>query len=166
MTSVMNSLFRFGLALVATAACSIPYSPMATAQSGIEDYRFSTPLPQTGKVTIRRSLKAFNRQRMFTACPKNSRLYAFAESTHYLVQICAQQGVPRYYLSKGKQDGSRLTIEDRDSSRTRQLIFANKDYLYILYRDGARPERINAYLQVFRKDQQILGEALLYLYEG
>lgn len=132
---------------------------------GVEDYGSFTPLPQTGRVTIRQPLKALDRQRLFAPCFSGTTLYAFAESTNYLVQICARNGVPRVYISKDKRNGRLLTVQDQDASRTRQLIFARGQYLYILYRDGRAPERMNAYLQVFRGQQQVLGEALLYIYE-
>lgn len=151
-----------GVAIV-TLSLSVSGLPVR-GQDTIQDYGWKTPLPQTGKLTIRRPLRAFSRKQMFAACPGGSNLYAFAESTHYKVQICAVGGTPRYYMGRSKINSNKLTVEDRNGDRANQLIFVRGDYSYILYRDGRGP--INAYLQVFQKDQQILGEALLYLYEG
>jgi len=158
---------RRGLGVgVAIVALSLGTSGLpAQGQDTVQDYGWKTPLPQTGKLTIRQPLRAFNRKKIFAACPNGSALYAFAESTNYKVQICAVGGTPRYYMSRGKTDSSKLTFEDRGEG-AQQLVFKRGDYSYILYRDGRDPSKLNAYLQVYKKDKQILGEALLYLYEG
>ncbi|MBW4561309.1 MAG: hypothetical protein KME32_09140 [Mojavia pulchra JT2-VF2] len=135
----------------------------------LRDYGFSTPLPQTGKVTIRRSLREFKRNQMFKSCPANSNLYAYAESTNYQVEICTKEKTynqPKYYLSRAKNGKSSLTITSKDEDAAYQLIFNNNGYTYSIYRDGGGPQNaINAYLEVTRPDGKTIGEALLYLYE-
>ncbi|OUL29518.1 hypothetical protein BV372_23110 [Nostoc sp. T09] len=135
----------------------------------LRDYGFSTSLPQTGKVTIRQPIQQFKQTRMFKACPANSKLYAYAESTNYQVEICTKENnprLPKYYLSRAKNGKSSLTITSHDEDDAAQLIFKNNGYTYLIYRDGGGPSNsINAYLEVTRPDGKTFGEALLYLYE-
>lgn len=135
----------------------------------LRDYGFSTPLPQTGKVTIRQTLRKFKPNRMFKPCPANSNLYAYAESTNYQVEICTKENTlnqPKYYLSRSKNGKSSLTITSNDEDAAYQLIYNNNGYTYSIYRDGGGPHNaINAYLEVTRPDGKTFGEALLYLYE-
>ncbi|QIR35518.1 hypothetical protein HCG51_01290 [Tolypothrix sp. PCC 7910] len=135
----------------------------------LRDYGFSTPLPQTGKVTIRQPIQKFKKNRMFKACPANSNLYAYVESTNYQVEICTKENnprLPKYYFSRAKNGKSSLTIISNDEDDASQLIFKNNGYTYSIYRDGGGPDNLyNAYLEVTRPDGKTFGEALLYLYE-
>ncbi len=134
----------------------------------LRDYGFNTPLPQTGKVTIRRTVGQFNQKKMFKPCPANSNLYAFAESTNYQVEICSKErkpSQPKYYLSRAKNGSGGITIRSNDEDAAYQLIFQNNGYTYSIYRDGGDPQRVNAYLEVTRPDGKTFAEALLYLYE-
>jgi hypothetical protein len=132
------------------------------------DYRFDVPLPATGKVTIRADIASFSAP-LVTDCPTDTTLYAFAESTNYRVQICSQEydpSVPKYYIGRDRTGGSELRLINENVNEARQLIFNNGDYSYTLYRDGARPEQMNAYLEVrSASDGKTYAEALLYLYE-
>lgn len=155
--------------LHAAASANVAAGEVAQApRTQVEDYGSTTPLPQTGRVTIRRSLQQFNSQRLFAPCPTGSQLSTYAESTHYQIQLCAVKGTPRYYLSRDKRSGQRsqvFQVEEKDPQFANQRIFRKGRFQYILYRDGRNPERQNAYLQVFEGNQYRLGEALIYLYE-
>jgi hypothetical protein len=145
------------------------FKPDSDNPNYLRDYDFSTPLPQTGKVTIRRSLREFKQNRMFKPCPANSELYAFAESTNYQVEICTKEHTlkqPKYYFSRAKNGSGSLTIKSNDEDAAYQLIFYNNGYTYLIYRDGSNSRHpINAYLEVTRPDGKTFGEALIYLYE-
>lgn len=165
-----NKIFSFSsLNQVEVAQSKAKFKPDSDNPNYLRDYNFSTPLPQTGKVTIRRTLAEFKQNRMFKACPANSELYAFAESTNYQVEICTKEHTlkqPKYYLSRAKNGSSSLTIKSNDEDAAYQLIFQNNGYTYSIYRDGGSSKNpINAYLEVTRPDGKTFGEALIYLYE-
>ncbi|MBW4445757.1 MAG: hypothetical protein KME38_02470 [Spirirestis rafaelensis WJT71-NPBG6] len=165
-----NKIFSFSsLNQVELAQNKAKFKPDSDNPNYLRDYNFSTPLPQTGKVTIRRALREFKQNRMFKACPANSELYAFAESTNYQVEICTKEHTlkqPKYYFSRAKNGSSSLTIKSNDEDAAYQLIFQNNGYTYSIYRDGGSSKNpINAYLEVTRPDGKTFVEALIYLYE-
>ncbi|BAY13308.1 hypothetical protein [Calothrix sp. NIES-2098] len=162
-----NQISAFSLKnQVQAAQNKAKFKPDPDNPNYLRDYGFSTPLPQKGKVTIRQPIRQFKQTRMFKACPANSELYAYAESTNYQVEICTKEHnsrLPKYYLSRAKNGKTSLTITSHDEDDASQLIFKNNGYTYVIYRDGGGP--INAYLEVTRPDGKTFGEALLYLYE-
>jgi len=132
------------------------------------DYDFTTPIATTGKVTVRDRIRFVGSDKLMTACPTDTAPYALAESTHYRVQICSGEydpQLPKYYIGQDKEGGSELRITSSNLNEARQLIFKNGDYTYILYRDGAKPDQSNAYLEVYMPDGKSYAEALFYLYE-
>jgi hypothetical protein len=134
-----------------------------------QDYAPTTPLPETGKVTIRGHIRTLDPDRLIADCPVDSAPYAFAESTHYRVQICSEEydpWLPKYYLGQAKDGSGEIRITNSNVAEARQLIFKSGGYTYVLYRDATRPEEVNAYLQVFTPDGDGYSEALLYFYEA
>lgn len=134
----------------------------------LRDYGWTTRLPKTGKVTIRGNIKQLNSNRLFTRCPANTVVVAFAESTNYLTQICSKEydlSLPKYYFGRDKKSGSSLKIVNNDADEANQLIFHNRGYTYLIYADGSRPEGSNAYLEVTQPNGKTYAEALLYLYD-
>jgi hypothetical protein len=132
------------------------------------DYEPTLPLPTTGQVTIRDNIRNVSLDRLIADCPTDTGPYALAESTNYIVQICSAEfdpWMPKYYLGRAKADGSEIWITNEDQTTARQLIFPSGDYTYSLYRDSARPEETNAYLEIHTPDGTVYAEALLYLYE-
>lgn len=167
------------------SAASAPTSPAATESSSIapslaqapsdpsnprveRDYAPTAPLPATGQVTVRGSIRDVESDRMITDCPSDSAPYALAESTHYLVQICSAEydpWLPKYYMSRAKDGSGSLEITNNDPDTARQLIFPSGDYSYTLYRDSTRPDQTNAYLEIHTPDGTTHAEALLYFYQ-
>lgn len=148
---------------------SEPLSGLATSGAIQRDYESTAPLPNTGQVTIRDDIRNLELDRLITDCPTDSSPYAFAESTNYRVQICSQEydpWLPKYYIGVAKDSSGELKITNTDAAEARQLIFKNAGYTYLIDRDGARPEQLNAYLEVHRPDGSNYAEALLYLYEN
>lgn len=132
------------------------------------DYAPTAPLPATGQVTVRGSIREIDTDRMIAECPTDSAPYAFAESTNYFIQICSAEfdpWLPKYYMSQAKDGSGGLELTNPNPDTARQLIFPNGDYTYILYRDSARPEQTNAYLEVYSPDGSVQAEALIYFYE-
>ncbi|MBW4659681.1 MAG: hypothetical protein KME15_13475 [Drouetiella hepatica Uher 2000/2452] len=132
------------------------------------DYGVTTPIATTGKVTVRDRIRFLDSDKLLTACPTDTAPYALAESTHYRVQICSGEydpQLPKYYIGQAKDGGSELRITSSDLNEARQLTFKNGDYTYILYRDGAKPDQSNAYLEVHMPNGKSYAEALFYLYE-
>jgi len=143
-----------------TAVATKPASPTSVSPK-------TTPATPS-KVTMRADIRTLDRSRLIADCPTDSGPYAFAESAHYQIQICSQEydpWLPKYYIGQSKADHSRLQITSTNPDEARQLIFKNAGYTYILYRDSARPEQSNAYLQVYSPNGDQYSEALLYLYE-
>lgn len=133
-----------------------------------QDYAPTQPLPSTGKVTIRADIRSLALERLIADCPTDSSPYAFAESSNYQVQICSAEydpWQPKYYIGQSKASAARLEITSTDPDAARQLIFKHADYTYIIYRDSARPELNNAYLEIYPPGGAASAEALLYLYE-
>jgi hypothetical protein len=133
------------------------------------DYDFRTPLPSTGQVTIRGSIRTIQLDQLIADCPTDSAPYALAESTNYRVQVCSEEydpWLPKYYIGQAKDGSGELRITSTDVNAARQLIFENAGYTYVIYRDGARPNQINAYLEVYSPSGQGYAEALWYLYEA
>jgi hypothetical protein len=131
------------------------------------DYGLTTPIATTGKVTVRDRIRFIDSDKLLAACPTDTAPYALAESTHYRVQICSGEydpQLPKYYIGQEK-GGGELRITSSNLNEARQLTFKNGDYTYILYRDGAKPDKSNAYLEVYMPDGKSYAEALLYLYE-
>lgn len=138
-----------------------------TANEPQRDYGATSPLPGTGKVTIRNDIRNLDPNLLIADCPADSAPYAFAESTNYRVQICSQEydpWQPKYYIGQAKDGQGELRITSSDPNEARQLIFQNEGYTYILYRDSARPEQNNAYLEIYSPNGEGRAEALLYLY--
>ncbi|HEY9644489.1 MAG TPA: hypothetical protein V6C57_28595, partial [Coleofasciculaceae cyanobacterium] len=69
------------------------------------------------------------------------------------------------YIGQAKDGGGELRITSSNLDEARQLIFKNGDYTYVLYRDGAKPDESNAYLEVYMPNGKSYAEALFYLYE-
>lgn len=143
-------------------------SPTAVSEPQ-QDYAATSPIPATGQVTIRNDIRNLDVSQLIANCPADSAPYAFAESTHYRVQICSQEydpWQPKYYVGQAKDGSGELRITSDRPDEARQLIFQSGGYTYILYRDGARPEQINAYLEVYTPSGKNYAEALWYLYEA
>lgn len=144
--------------------------PIAADRSTIQqDYAATAPLPSTGQVTVRNHIRNLDPSRLIVDCPADSAPYAFAESTNFEVQICSEEydpWQPKYYISQAKDRSSGLRITSSNPEEARQLIFRNEGYTYVIYRDGARPNQQNAYLEVYTPDGDNFAEALLYLYEA
>lgn len=140
------------------------------AQASMQrDYDVTTPLPSTGQVTIRGSIRTIQPDQLIADCPTDSAPYALAESTNYRVQICSEEydpWLPKYYIGQAKDGSGELRITSADQRAAQQLIFENAGYTYVIYRDGARPEQMNAYLEVYSPTGQGYAEALWYLYEA
>ena len=151
-----------------TKVATSPASPTSSSPTSVSP-KTTPPTPTTSnKVTIRADIRTLDRSRLIADCPSDSGPYAFAESAHYQIQICSQEydpWLPKYYIGQSKADHSRLQITSTNLNEARQLIFKNAGYTYILYRDSARPEQSNAYLQVYSPNGDQYSEALLYLYE-
>lgn len=134
-----------------------------------QDYAATAPLPATGKVTIRDSIRNLDMNQLIADCPSDSAPYAFAESTNYRVQICSEEydpWQPKYYIGQAKDGSGEMHITSSNPDEARQLIFKHDGYTYILYRDSARPELTNAYLEVYSPSGENHAEALMYLYEA
>lgn len=134
----------------------------------LRDYGFNEPIAQTGKVTVRGDIRPISSDRLITPCPRDSAPYALAESTNYRVQICSAEydpWLPKYYIGRAKDGNGELRITSTNANEARQLIFRNAGYSYILYRDSARPQLSNAYLEVYTPSGRGYGEALFYIYE-
>jgi hypothetical protein len=133
-----------------------------------QDYEPTTPLPETGRLTIRDHIRNLDPARLITNCPTDSAPYAFAESTNYRVQICSGEydpWLPKYYLGQAKDGSGEIHITNSNGAEAQQLIFKSAGYTYVLYRDAAQSEQVNAYLQVFTPNGEGYAEALLYFYE-
>lgn len=153
----------------AESAESSPIAPAASTALNVQrDFAPTAPLPATGQVTVRGNIRDVEADRMIAECPADSAPYAFAESTNYLVQICSAEydpWLPKYYMSRAKDGSGTLELTNSDPNTARQLIFSNGDYTYTLYRDSARSNQTNAYLEVRTPDGVTHAEALLYFYE-
>lgn len=153
-----------------TAAQQESQTTTAIAQSGINrkaDYDFSTPIPQIGRTTIRRSLAEFDRTQMVAPCPPDTVLLTAAESTNYHIQICSAEDdptQPAYYMGFAKDGSGDIVIPASDRQAARQNVFRNGNYTYSIYADGRAPERMNAYLEVLLPNGEMHAEALWYLY--
>ncbi|HEY9629923.1 MAG TPA: hypothetical protein V6C84_21675 [Coleofasciculaceae cyanobacterium] len=154
---------------------AVPVKPDPSGNGGTDkaaeierDYGFTTPIATTGKVTVRDRIRFVDADKLLADCPTDTAPYALAESTHYRVQICSEEydpQLPKYYIGQDKEGGSELRITSANLNEARQLTFKNGDYTYVLYRDGAKPDQSNAYLEVYMPDGKSYAEALLYLYE-
>lgn len=145
-----------------------PSSPELLSSDPKRDYGPTTPIPATGRVTLRQNIRRLNLDRLIAPCPADSGPYAFAESTNYRIEICSKEydpWLPKYYIGQAKDGSGGLRMTATNPDEARQLIFKNGDYTYILYRDSARPERTNAYLEIFLPNGKGYAEALFYLYE-
>lgn len=157
-------------ASIASSPSPVPLSqaPEPDTARVQRDYAPTTPLPATGQVTVHGSIRDVESDRMIADCPSDSAPYAFAESTHYLVQICSAEydpWLPKYYMSRAKDGSGSLEITNSNPDTAQQLIFTNGDYTYTLYRDSARPDQTNAYLEIHTPDGTTHAEALLYFYQ-
>jgi hypothetical protein len=131
------------------------------------DYAPTTPIDETGKVTVRDRIRFLETDRLIADCPTDTAPFALAESTNYRIQICSEEydpQLPKYYIGQAKDGSGELRITSANLDEARQLIFKNDDYTYVLYQDGARPEQTNAYLEVYEPNGESYAEALFYLY--
>ncbi|NJR65089.1 MAG: hypothetical protein HC772_06850 [Leptolyngbyaceae cyanobacterium CRU_2_3] len=145
-----------------------PNTTDTTDKSIDRDYDFSTPIASTGKLTVRERIRTVDTDKLIASCPTDTAPYALAESTHYRVQICSGEydpQLPKYYIGQAKDGSGELRITSADLDEARQLVFKNGDYTYTLYRDSARPEQNNAYLEIYMPNGKSYAEALFYLYE-
>jgi hypothetical protein len=152
----------FGTLLVAS------YQPSAIADSVFKrDYDFSTPIPATGKVTIRKPIQDLPAKSLFAACPAKSNLQEFAESTSFLVMICRDRKneLQKYWIQKNKKTGSVVRLISWDFPNSQPSAWKNGNYQVSLYRDGRNPELINAYVESYNSKTKLgKAEALLYYY--
>lgn len=149
-----------------------PADPTPVSQSNPpdleRDYAPDAPISATGQVTIRGDIRNLEDSRLIADCPTDTAAYAFAESTNYFIQICSAEydpWLPKYYIGRAREGGGELRLTNDDPETASQLIFKNGPYAYILYRDSARLDATNAYLEVYTPDGQGFAEALLYFYE-
>ncbi|PZV18953.1 MAG: hypothetical protein DCF20_02585 [Pseudanabaena sp.] len=144
------------------------YQPLAIADEVFKrDYGFSTPIPATGKVTIRKPIKDLPAKSLFAICPAKSSLQDFAESTSFLVMICRDKKneLQKYWIQKNKKTGSVLRLTALDLPNSQPSAWTSGDYQVNIYRDGRNPQLINAYLESYNtKTKQGRAEALLYYY--
>ena len=159
-------LFKNWLITGLSIALVVSHHPNAIAEFTVKrDYEYKTPLPQTGRVTIRLPIQNLPVASLFESCPKKSHLQEFAESSNYLVMVCRDQAnnLQKYWLQKTKKTGKviRLTAQDRPNSQP--SLWKSGDYQVTLYADGIG--RGNAYLESYNlKTQKGRSEALLYHY--
>ena len=157
---------RHCFSLILGAAILLGAQSQAIAFDLKRDYEFSTPLPQTGRVTIRKSIQALPATKLFERCPDNSRLEQFAESTHFLVVVCRDKRnqLKKYWVQREKKTGKTLRLTAQDEPQSQPSGWASGDNQFFLYADGRG--RINAYLEVYNlKKQTGWAEALLYHYD-
>lgn len=152
----------FGTLLVAS------YQPFAIADAVFtRDYEFSTPIPTTGKVTIRKPIQGLPAKSLFASCPAKSELQEFAKSTSFLVMICRDQKnvLQKYWIQKNKKTGSVVSLTARDLLNSQPSVWKSGNYQVYLYHDGRNPQLINAYLESYNmKTKKGRAEALLYYY--
>jgi hypothetical protein len=152
----------FGALLVAG------YQPFAIADEVFtRDYEFSTPIPTTGKVTIRKPLKDLPKKTLFASCPAKSDLQDFAESTSFLVIICRDQQnvLQKYWIQKNKKTGAVVRLTAQDLPNSQPSVWKSGNYQVYLYHDGRNPQLINAYLESYNLiTKKGRAEALLYYY--
>ncbi|TYQ23991.1 hypothetical protein PseudUWO311_20740 [Pseudanabaena sp. UWO311] len=144
------------------------YQPFAIADDIFKrDYDFSTPIPATGKVTIRKPIQDLPKKSLFASCPVKSDLQDFAESTSFLVMICRDQKnvLQKYWIQKNKKTGSVLRLTAKDLPNSQPSVWKSGNYQVYLYHDGRNPQLINAYLESCNmKTKKGRAEALLYYY--
>jgi hypothetical protein len=155
------------LSLILGAAIFVSYHPLvAIAEPSFQrDYDYKTPLPQTGRVTIRRLLEDLPAENLFEKCPTRSKLQDFAESSNVLVMICRDQvnTLQKYWIQKDKRTEEIVRLKALDEPRMESVLFQNGDNSLYLYGDGLG--LINAYLESYNEQtKQGIGEALLYHY--
>lgn len=123
------------------------------------DYQIDQLLPSTGQTTILNLTKHLNDSEKFAPCPENSQLIEFAESTHFLVQICLQETANDstvFWMGYAKDGRGSLTLEIDQN-----FEFWNFDTYYAIER---RPLGENSYLLIGWPNGTIDAEALLYYY--
>jgi hypothetical protein len=156
-------IFSFASSLALFAA----FQSSAIAGEIIRDYEFSTPLPQTGKVTVRQPIESLPLKSLFDRCPTKSHLEAFAQSTHFLVMVCRDDvnDLKKYWIQKSIKNGKVRKITAQDLPNSQPVAWQSEDYAVSIYADSARPELSNAYIESFNtKTQKGRAEALLYYY--
>lgn len=158
---------QLGLSFISSLMLTIGATG-ALAEGLKRDYGFSDPLPQTGRVTVRKGIQALPKNQLFDRCPAQSRLEEFAESTNFLVMICRddRNNLKRFWIQKAKKTGeiTKLTwLMDRGDP---YKGWTSGDYSVSLYTDGVRPAgRANAYVESFNtRTKQGKAEALIYYY--
>lgn len=157
-------------ALLAQAPVLDPsrFTPSPSDPNILRDYDPLTPIPDTGTVTVRGSMDEAPSYLTFEDCPAESGLYAVAESTSYVIQVCSAETdpwLPKYFTAQAKDGSGAIQVTNEEEASARQLIFKGDRYWYILYRDGARPEIMNAYLEIYTPEGRIYAEALWFMYE-
>jgi hypothetical protein len=158
---------RYSFSLALNILLIAVYQPNLLAGDIKKDYESSTPLPQTGKVTIRKPIQALPAKSLFNSCPAKSQLEEFAESTHYLIMVCrdASNNLKKYWIQKTRKTGEVLQLMVVNKPNTVPEGWKHGDYWVSLYGDGRSPELVNAYLTYWNpKIQQGRGEALIYYY--
>jgi hypothetical protein len=134
----------------------------------LRDYDPLTPIPATGQVTRRGNLAEAPGYLHFADCPEGADLYAVAQSSSYVIQVCAAVGdplQPELFLAQAKDGSGTIQVISEDPQAAQQLIFRGDRYWYMLYRDGARPEILNAYLEIYTPEGRTYAEALYGIYE-
>jgi hypothetical protein len=144
------------------------FTPSANDPNVLRDYAPLTPIPDIGSVTVRGTLDAAPERLAFEDCPPDTSPYAMAESTSYGIQVCSTEtdpGLPKYFVAQAKDGSGVIRVTNQEELSARQLIFKGDRYWYILYRDGARPEIMNAYLEIYTPEGRTYAEALWSIYE-
>lgn len=132
------------------------------------DYAPTAPIPETGQVTVRNSIRTLEPTQMLDACPPDSAPYAYAESTNHRVQICSAEydpWLPKYFIADPQDGSSEIRITNDDPDTARQLLFSDGDRTYSLAPATERSADTNLYLEIRSADGSRQAEALLYFYE-
>lgn len=134
----------------------------------LRDVDPTAPIPATGQVTIRGSIRNLDTNRMISECPADSAPYAYAESTNHRVQICSAEfdpWLPKYFMGQPKNGSGEIRATNDNPDTAQQLVFNNGDRTYALSRSRDRSGDANMYLEIRNPDGTTYAEALLYFYE-
>jgi len=152
-------MLKYSVKFLLTATVINALTCQVSQAESIEDYGYREPIPVICRVTVRQNLRYLNRNRLFASCPNSTNLYAFAESTNYVVMVCSNESISnaKYWIQMSKIDRKILSFTALYDVRG-VPYWQNGNSSLFLYSDGIRCG--NAYLTMGEK-----SEAILYHYD-
>jgi hypothetical protein len=97
---------------------------------------------------------------LYNQCPQGTSLMVAGETADYRFALCSGEEEESYYLGQSKRSGESITVKHQEGDPNNS--FRRGEYIYRV-RTG-EDNSVNMYLEVFRRDRQLLSQQVQNVY--